>query len=183
MSLVSMDMILVKYFFKAQDSGIYSLAQMVGKIFLFLPVAISVVMFPHSSGQNAKDLDTVSTLKRSLIYASILCIIANVIYNLFPYFIIKILTGKVFLESIILGRLFGLSMSFFALLFVLVTYFLAINDLRFIKYLILFTILEFLAIVLFHGSLIKIQFILCITAILLFLLHLILVYKKRLTVL
>ena len=33
--LVSFDMVLVKYFFSAQESGFYSLSQMVGKIFLF----------------------------------------------------------------------------------------------------------------------------------------------------
>lgn len=179
MSLVSMDMILVKYFFKPQDSGIYSLAQMVGKIFLFLPAAISIVMFPRSSGQNAKNLDTFSTLKRSLCYASILCIIASLIYNLFPGFIMKVLTGKIFSESVMLGRLFSVSMIFFALLFVFITYFLSIKDLRFIKYLVLFTILEFLAIVLFHNNLIQIQLVLCINAISLFLIHLGLAYRKK----
>jgi len=179
MSLVSMDMILVKYFFKPQDSGIYSLAQMVGKIFLFLPVAISIVMFPRSSGQNAKNLDTFSILKRSLYYASILCIIASLIYNIFPGFIMKVLTGKIFSESVMLGRLFSVSMIFFALLFVLITYFLSIKDLRFIKYLVLFTILEFLAIVLFHSNLIQIQLILSINAISLFIIHLGLAYRKK----
>ena len=181
MSLVNMDMVLVKYFFKPQDSGIYSLAQMAGKIFLFLPVAISIVMFPRSSGLNAKNLDTLSTLKRSLLYASILCIIASLIYNLFPYFIMKVLTGKAFLDSIILGRFFSISMIFFALLFILITYFLSIKDWRFIKYLVLFTILEFLAIALFHSNLIQIQLILSINAILLFLIHLALAYRKTVT--
>ena len=44
-ALVSFDMVLVKYFFSQADSGIYSLSQMVGKIFLFFPGAISLVMW------------------------------------------------------------------------------------------------------------------------------------------
>lgn len=177
-ALVSFDMVLVKYFFIPQESGLYSIAQMVGKIFLFLPGAISIVMFPRVSGLNARNMDTGSTLRQSLLYACGLCIIASLVYNLFPLFILKILTGKVFLKSIILGRLFSISMSFFALLYILIVYFLSVSDLRFIKYLALFTLLQFLAIVFFHKSLIQVQSILCINAILLFSIHLLLAYRK-----
>lgn len=179
-ALVSFDMVLVKYFFPAADSGIYSLAQMVGKIFLFLPGAISIVMFPRTSGLKAKNMDTVLTLKRSLIYVIGLCLLATLFYNLFPALVLKVLTGKVYSESILLGRLFSVSMSFFAFLFVLISYFLSVKDLRFIKYLVLFTILQFLAIILFHSSLAQVQLVLCINAISLFFIHLILVYRKGL---
>lgn len=177
--LVNLDMILVKYFFLPADSGLYALAQMAGKIFLFLPTAISTVMFPRTSGLKAKDMDTFSTLKRSLLYVLGLCSLAIIFYNLFPKLVLNVLTGKVYIESILLGRLFGISMSFFTLSYLLISYFLSIKDLRFIKYLVLFTILEFFAIVLFHRSLIQIQIILCINAILLFFIHLILAYKKQ----
>lgn len=177
-ALVSFDMVLVKYFFIPQDSGLYSLAQMVGKIFLFLPGAISIVMFPRVSGLNVKNMNTISTLNRSLWYATVLCIIASLVYNIFPAFILKILTGKIFSESIVLGRLFSISMSFFTLLYILITYFLSKKDLRFIKYLVTFTLLQFLTIVLFHKNLIQVQLILCINSILLFFIHLLLAYRK-----
>jgi len=178
-SMVSMDMILVKYFFTAVDAGLYSLAQMVGKIFLFLPAAISIVMFPKTSGLNARNLDTTVILKRSLSYAAVLSIIASLGYNLFPAFVLKILTGKAYPESIMLGRLFSISMVFFALLLILITYFLSIKDLRFIKYLIALTLIEFIAIVLFHRNLFQVQIILCIVAFSLFLIHLRLVFSRR----
>lgn len=177
--LVSLDMVLVKYYFNPQEAGVYALAQMVGKIFLFLPLAISTVMFPRVSGLKANNMDTTATLQRSLLYAIILCAISIFGYNLFPRFILKILTGKVMLESINLGRFFSISMSFFTLLYILITYFLSQKDLRFIKYLILFTLLQFFAIILLHQSLIQIQLILCINAILLFVIHLVLAYRKR----
>lgn len=177
-ALISFDMVLVKYFFSPQDSGIYSLAQMLGKIFLFLPAAISMVMFPRTSGLKAKNMDTVSTLTRSLLYVLFLCVLAVFIYNLFPVFVLKTLTGKAYPESLALGRLFSVSMSFFTLLFVLISYFLSIKDLRFIKFLALFTLLQFAAVILFHGSLFQVQFILCVNAALLFLIHLLLAYKK-----
>ncbi len=180
--LVNLDMILVKYFFSPEDAGLYSLAQVAGKIFLFIPGAISLVMFPRVSRLNVNNENTTATLKRSLIYGFLLCIIAVIIYNLFPAFILRILTGKAPLESIILSRIFGVSMTFFALLFILITYFLSLNDLRFIKYITIFTILQIAAIGLFHNNLMQIQVILSINAIVLFGIHLGLVYKKTGTV-
>lgn len=179
MALITLDMILVKYFFTPQDSGFYSLAQMIGKIFLFLPAGVSIVMFPRTSGLNAKKMETVSTLKRSLLYVLGLCILALIIYNLFPSFILRVLTGKVFAESIFLGRLFGVSMTFFALLFILISYLLSIKDLRFIKYLVALTLLQVLGIVFFHRTLVTVQLVLCINSVLLFLIHLNFTLKKE----
>jgi O-antigen/teichoic acid export membrane protein len=179
-SLTNMDMVLARYYFRPGESGIYAIAQMVGKISLFLPGAISIVMFPKTSGLNAKQNNTTPILNRSLAYAAILCVLFGLAYNLLPAFILKVLTGKVLPGSIILGRLFSVSMTFFALLFIIAAYFLSIKDLRFIKYLVVSTILQALAIVFFHHSLIQIQWILCINAVLLFLIHLALaVFKKR----
>jgi len=168
-ALVNMDMILVKYYFSEQNSGIYSLAQMVGKIFLFLPAAISVVLFPRASALNAKNADTAQTLKKSLIYGALLCLSALIFYNIFPIFTLKVLTGKVNSESIILGRLFSFSMSFFTLSFILITYALSIKNFRFLKYLIASFIAQLLAIILLHQNLFGVQIILCINSVLLFL--------------
>ncbi|MCX5701508.1 MAG: oligosaccharide flippase family protein [Candidatus Omnitrophica bacterium] len=179
MGLVNFDMILVRYFFIPQDSGSYSLAQMVGKIFLFLPASISIVMFPRTSGLNAKNQDTSLTLKRSLFYAAGLCILAALIYNSFPSFVLKVLTGKVNADSIILGRLFSVSMTFFTLLYILIAYLLSIKDLRFIRHLILFTCLQFFSIILFHKSLLQVQLVLCVNSVLLFFIHLNFVCFKK----
>src|SRR3989338_995764 len=75
-ALASMDMVLVKHFFSEDSAGVYALAQMVGKIFLFFPGAISMVMFPRASGLNARNLDTGVVLRRSLFYAAALCLTA-----------------------------------------------------------------------------------------------------------
>lgn len=168
-ALVNMDMILVKFYFSGQNSGIYSLAQMVGKIFLFLPAAISVVLFPRTSALKAKNADTTQTLKKSLIYGTLLCLLALIFYNIFPVFTLKVLTGKANSESIILGRFFSFSMSFFALSFIIITYALSINNLRFLKYLVVSFITQLLVIVLLHRSLFEVQATLCINSVLLFL--------------
>lgn len=178
LGLVNMDMILVKYYFSPSDSGVYSLAQMVGKIFLFLPAAISFVLFPRTSALNAENADTSSTLKKSLVYGALLCVSAVAFYNIFPVFTLKVLTGKVNSESIVLGRLFSFSMSFFALSFILITYALSIKNFRFLKYLVVSFITQLLAIVLWHENLFGVQIILCINSVLLFLIFSRQVIKK-----
>ena len=179
MGLVNTDMIMVKYYFPSFDSGVYSLAQMVGKIFLFLPAAISVVMFPKTSGLNAKSMDTTQTLKKSLVYGGILCLGAAFVYNIFPEFILRILTGKYSPEAVFLGRFFSISMSFFTLLYILEIYFLSISDLRFLKYLIAGLLCQLIAIAVFHVNLGQVAVILLINSILLFLFHLKLVKFNR----
>jgi O-antigen/teichoic acid export membrane protein len=174
--LVSFDMVLVKYFFSPEKAGVYSLAQMVGKIFLFLPGAISVVMFPKTSGLNAVNSDTKAILRKSLMFAFSLCLIASLVYNIIPGFILKVLTGKALFESITLGRLFSVSMTFYALTFVLINYFLSIKDLRFIKYLIVCVLLQLFAITLFHNNLFQIQSVLCVNSLLLFIISYLLVF-------
>jgi O-antigen/teichoic acid export membrane protein len=176
--MTTFDMVLVRYFFSQQDSGSYALAQMIGKIFLFLPGAISVVMFPRTSGLHAKSEDTHSTLKKSLFYVFILAIIAGAFYNVFPGFVLTVLTGKACPEAIFLGRFFSVSMTFYTLLFILVTYFLSIRDLRFIKFLASVSLAQVAGITLFHPSLLAVQTIMCFCSILLFLIHLRLIYKK-----
>lgn len=176
--VTTFDMVLVRYFFSPIDSGSYALAQMLGKIFLFLPGAISIVMFPRTSGLSAQNQETIPTLKKSLLYTLILAVLACVFYNLFPGLVLTVLTGKAYPESILLGRLFSVSMSFFALLLILISYFLSVRDLRFVKYLAAFTVLQILGIVLFHHSLIGVLVIICASSILQFLTHLMLVFRK-----
>jgi O-antigen/teichoic acid export membrane protein len=166
--LVSFDMVLVKIFFSNEASGIYSLAQMVGKIFLFLPGTISLVMFPRTSGLNAIKSDTKSVLRKSLFYGFCMCFSAVVFYNIFPEFVLRVLTGKAIPESVLLGRLFGVSMTLYALCFILINYYLSVYNLKFIKYLIASVVIQFCAIVFFHNSLTQIQAILCLNSLLLF---------------
>lgn len=174
-ALVTMDIILVKRYFIPYLAGIYSYAQFIGKIFFFLPGAIAVVILPHSSSLAAREEDTLPLLKRSLFYASLFCLAAYICYNIFDGVILKIfkaLNSEITPEVISLGRFFGVSMSFFAILFILINYFISRKDLRFVKYLVMSAILQCIAIIVFHKSLFHIQAILCINSILVLIIHL-----------
>ncbi len=168
MALVNGDIILVKHFFSPLEAGYYSIAQMAGKIILFLPGAITIVMFPKASNLHAHGKDTWSILKKSLLMAGFLCGGASLVCILFPSLTIKLLSGKEYIESISLVWLFALSMTFFALLYTILFYQLSIHRFNFIYPLIFFTVLQTILIVLFHQSLSQVLYILCGNSLLLF---------------
>lgn len=149
--VTNVDLVLVKHFFgrEAQD---YSVAQMVGKIILSIPGAIYMVMFSRVSNLYAVKISSREILKRSLIYTFILSFSAVALYNLFPGLIFKILAGGANKEVVLLGRLFSLSMFFYALSNVLCIYQLSIERYGFIKMLVPIVILQIIAICLFHQT-------------------------------
>jgi O-antigen/teichoic acid export membrane protein len=162
--LVNLDMVLVKRYFAPDTAGVYSLSQVVGKIFLFLPSAISIVLFPRTAGLSALNQDTRGTLWQSLRAAALLCAAAMVFYNLFPGFVLSVLVGKVSADTISLGRFFSVSMSLFALVNIIISYFLSVRDLRFIKYLAVSLSVQYVYILVRHGSLAAVQGTMCVNA-------------------
>lgn len=171
------DVLLVARFFKPLEAGYYSIAQMVGKIVLFLPLAVATVIFPKASGLHAQNKDTLHLIKKSLIFTGLVCGGTALICILFPSLIIKLLTGKVYLECVQPARLFAVSMTFFALLYALISYHLSTNNLKFIRSLAICTILQVVLISLFHNSLTQVLWIMCANAIFLFLINIYFAFK------
>lgn len=168
MVLTNIDVILVKHYFSPLEAGHYSVAQMIGKIVLFLPAAITVVMFPKVTNSYAQNKETVTILKKSLIIVGTLCFGAAIISVIFPHFILKVFTGKVVFQCVPLARLFALAMTFFALVQILITYHVSIHNFKFIFFVAFFTILQTVLIILFHKNLINVLYILLFISTLLF---------------
>jgi O-antigen/teichoic acid export membrane protein len=149
----NVDIVLVKHFFQPAEAGAYSVAQIIGKITLFLPIAIATVLLPRASGLHAQNKGHRAVLEKSMVFTGLLCGLVILVYNLFPGFILVVFTGKATGEIILLGRLFSVAMAFFSLIYVLVSYQLSVNRFRFIKWLAVFSVLYILAILVFHRSL------------------------------
>lgn len=156
MLLTNIDLILVKHLFTPVEAGYYSIAQMVGKVILFLPLPVVMVMFPRVSLLEAQKKDTLSVLRRSLVLAGLICGIGMVFCLLFPSFIIHMLTGKTYPECIPLVRLFSINMMIFSLTLILLHYQLSCRMTRFLYPLIFLTLIEIGAIILFHNTLLQV---------------------------
>lgn len=167
MMLTNNHIILVKHFFDPLDAGRYSVASMVGKMILFLPGAISLVMFPKTAKLHAEERSSIDVFKKSLLYSGLLCAAVGLVFISYPMLLVKLLSVKEVDAFIPLSRMFVVSMSCFALIYVIMLYNLSIHNLKFLNTLIVFLVLQVLLIWLFHNSLTQVLAIVTINACLL----------------
>lgn len=179
MILTNVDAILVKHFFSPLEAGNYSAAALVGRIILFLPMAIIIVMFPKVSELYAQKKDSSIILKKSLLFVGLLSGGATLICLLFPRFPLWLLWGDRFQTSTLLVGKFALAMTFFGLVNILFFYQLSIHRFRFLYLTGAFTLLQIIAITLFHNTLSQVVWILAVNGVVLFILNLFLVLPRR----
>ena len=159
MGLTQMDLIFVKHLFTPVEAGYYSIAQMVGKMFLFLPLPVVMVMFPKVSLLEAQHKETLPILIRSLMATGVLGGIGILLSHLFPDWITQVLTGKTYPDCSPLIRLFSINMTFFSLTFILLYYHLATRRKEALYPLSLLTFIQVGAIALFHETMTQVLYI------------------------
>ena len=179
MVLTNIDLILVKHFFTPIEAGYYSIAQMVGKIILALPIPIVTVMFPKLSSLEGREKRTRSTLGKSLGIAVFLCGGAVIFSLLFPSAIVKILSGKVYLECSPLVGMFSVNMTLFSLTLILLYYHLSTPERWFLYPLFFFTLIEIGFIILFHDTLFQVLLTVGIVAFCLAVINFYLAYSRK----
>ncbi len=177
--LTNIDVVLVKHFFSPLDVGYYSIAQMVGKIVLFLPTALATVIFPKSTEAFVNNCQSNKLLYKSLILAGILCGFITVLSFLHPDFILRIITAKLNPVSRALVGLFSLTMSFYALTWITINFSLATHNLRFVLPLLSLAILETIFIYNYHPTLLAVLSILWVFSIISFLVTFIISRAKK----
>ncbi len=177
--LTNMDVVFVKHYFSPEKAGFYSIAQMIGKIILFLPGAVTIVMFPKVAENHTRNEQTVHILNKCLILVGILCSLAGLFCILFPAFVIKLFSGAVHSESIPLVMPFVVSMTFFALNSVFLYYYLSVHKLKPILMFMFTMLIQGVLINVFHKSLLQVLDILCSCAIVLFFVNVFELKSKR----
>ncbi len=178
MVLTNIDLILVKHFFMPIEAGYYSIAQMVGKIILFLPIPVVMVMFPalfSSEGQ----ANALRTLGRSLMIAFFICFVAILLGLFYPSLIVRILSGKVYPECIPLVRLFCVNMTLYSLVLILLYYHLSGNRRRFLYMLIFLTLMQTGLILFFHKTLTQVLVMVSIVSACLFVVNIYWAYRPQ----
>ena len=175
MVLTNIDLILVKHFFTPIEAGYYSIAQMVSKIILILPIPIITVMFPKLL--DGREKRTLSILGKGLGVDALICSGAVLSCLLFPSPIVRILSGKVYSECSILVGIFSVNMTLFSLTLILLYYHLSTPRRGFIYSLFLFTLIEIGLILLFHDTLTQVLIMVGIIAFCLMVINLYLAYR------
>ena len=159
----NIDLIAVKHFFPSYETGIYSVADILGKIILYFPASIVLVMFPEVSHAHAVNGKTKHILLKTIFITFLMCSFLEIFYILFPDRIISLLMGAKYTASAPLLTLYGLSMFPFAFINIFINYFMAVNNSKILISMFLFSVLEILLFYLFHYSLSEMILIIMIT--------------------
>ena len=93
------DILLVKYYFSAQEAGLYSSAMVIGKISLYAAMAIVAALFPMTMERIVKGAGTQRLLYKSLLYSGGIAVCCALLLNLFSEFIIGLLYGARYIPS------------------------------------------------------------------------------------
>jgi len=151
--LTNVDIIFVKHFFGPTEAGYYSVLSVVGRGFLTLALAVSMVMFPKVSELETQKKDSSSILKKSLLICVFLCGVGILICFLFPRFIIVTVFGSKYLNISSLLRVFGIAISPLVVLHLLINYNLARYRTKFLYVLVFGVVFYVILLSLFHSSL------------------------------
>lgn len=124
-SFLSTDVVLVRHFLSAQDSGFYAALVTLGKIVIYACAPISVVMFPLVSKSYSKGEKTRHLLFLSGLATLVICTGIIVFYAIFPNLAVGILYGSKYLAiTADLARV-GILYLIFSLDLLLTNYFLS----------------------------------------------------------
>lgn len=158
--LISTDIFLVKHFFSPDMAGIYASIELVGKIVFFLTASISTVMFPVIVQKRAKNEPYHATFLIAIFLVLIPSIIITLIYYLYPEFVITFIVKKesVIEHSGILG-FFGVIMSIYSVIGLFVYFYLSINKLKVMYFILFAALMQAILIWLFHNSFTEVLFV------------------------
>lgn len=129
-SLTNVDVVLVKHYFDPVVAGRYAVGAMVSRSVLFLPMALSMVLFPKVAhaiavGQNPKPL-----LGKALAATACLSGLACTVCLVAPELTMRVLAGTVFPEAVPIIRLLAVAMACMATANLVLVYALAAQQYR-----------------------------------------------------
>ena len=120
--LTTDDLVAAKIAFEPHEAGLYGSASLIGRVILYLPVAIVTVLLPHVAARASAGRDTSDLLTTSLLATGGFCLLFTAIYAALPHLIVKIAFGAKYEGSSSLLWMFGIAMTLYSLLNVILVY-------------------------------------------------------------
>jgi O-antigen/teichoic acid export membrane protein len=150
--ICQLDTIFVKHYFTPVEAGLYSSVSLVGKAFLYIPMAFTQVMVPKVSGEHAANRETRSLLNKTILYGFALCFAGIVVCVVFPTLILRLVSGNKYLSVAHLLQFFPIAITPLALSGIFLNYHLARLKTKFIISFIVITVLYVILLNLFHTT-------------------------------
>jgi O-antigen/teichoic acid export membrane protein len=121
-SLTTADLIVAKVVLPANQAGIYGGASFIGRLLLYLPMTVATVLLPKVTSRVAANRDTREILHASLAVTAVLSLAGTGLLVALPHLVIAVTFGSKFEGAVPLIGLFGLAMTAYALLNVMLVY-------------------------------------------------------------
>lgn len=150
--LSNFDLLLARLFLPPAQVGIYAAIATVGKIVLFLPMAVSVVLVPRAAQTQHSIGERAAVLRRSAFIVATTAAIAAVPTALVPGLVVRVMFGPGYAgaaSGVLPIVIAGAALS---LLYLLVVYAVAISDRRWAFVLALGVALQVIGVATFHSS-------------------------------
>jgi len=154
--MYTMDVILVRHYLPEVEAGYYAAIVLFGRMLLFAIIPICTVLFPKVTQRHEEKRPHLDLLLKTLGLILLVAVPAVIIFFLFSEQIVQILLGTTYISIAPYIGWFALTMLFFSLVYALAHYFLSLQKTGFIPVLALFTVVEIIAIVLWHSSIMQI---------------------------
>lgn len=152
MALGNLDIVLVKHYCSPEEAGLYSIAAILGRIALFLPGVLIVVLFPEAAKAQTAGNEDSRILWFSLGLTALLGGSFALACTLWPEQIIALLFGEKYQAGAGLLKVISLAMAMLAIANVIFTYCLARSEFKFLWPLAVGVAMMLLLIFNFHDS-------------------------------
>jgi O-antigen/teichoic acid export membrane protein len=124
------DLIVAKAVFESTEAGVYGSGSLMGRAVLYLPAAVAVVLLPKVSRRVAARQDPSGIVGKSVLVTGVFCLGVTLFYAVFGDLIVRILFGSQYEAAGGLLWMFGLAMTGYAVLNVLLTYHIGLGATR-----------------------------------------------------
>jgi len=127
LSLVSTDILTVRFLLSPTESGLYSALSIMGRMILFGLTPIIGLVLPIASHRHFSQGSAKTVFFKLGAVITLFGLIGSLLFSLAPTFFIKTLSGSAYIPAAPFLPLFAFSMFFFALSQFIVTYLLAVG--------------------------------------------------------
>jgi O-antigen/teichoic acid export membrane protein len=150
--LYTVDVLLVKHFLSARQSGLYGAVVSLGRIIFMITFSLTMVMFAEVTKRFVRRLPSARVLAGSAIGVGSIGLAVVVAFALAPRFALTPF-GSEFIQAAAYLPLYGGAMTMLSLGNLLIYYLVAIHDMRFVPLILLADLAQVALITMFHGDL------------------------------
>lgn len=155
-AMTQLDMVLVNWFFAAEDAGQYAAVSVLGKAVLYLSGGIVLSLFPMVAEKHTQNTSTTYMLRQAITLVALFSGALAFLYWLIGRWLVLVFYGEHFAVAGELLRWYGFAIMPMALVMVAEYYLLAKGRLLFVWLFLLIAPIQILAISVWHANLMQV---------------------------